>query len=298
MTLKSLLNKASEYLAQRNLEDPSLEAGLLLSWLLKKDISHIYAHPEMILDDEQEKAYLTIIERRGCNEPFAYITGECGFLEFTFHVSPDVLIPRYDTELLALSALFALGQSQSYFNQNMFRLKGKEAYRVMDIGTGSGCLAVSIAKSMASVFVDAIDISEDALNIARRNAKRYNVENQISFIKADFLEKNITLPGNYDLIVSNPPYIPLKDIPLLVDSVKNYEPHTALAAGEDGLVFYRVLADKASSILSESGIILVECGYDQGCKVRDIFSKKNMETLLLKDFSGIDRVVSAQKQMV
>ncbi|MGI6086135.1 MAG: peptide chain release factor N(5)-glutamine methyltransferase [Acetivibrionales bacterium] len=294
MTVKSLLKKAIEYLAQRNLEDPSKDAGLLLSWLLGRDISYIYTHQDMILDEEQEKAYLSILERRGRHEPFAYITGECGFLDYTFHTSSDVLIPRDDTELLALSALFALGQSNPFFDQDMFRLKEKDKYRVLDIGTGSGCLAVSIAKSMPSVFVDAVDISGNALKIAQRNARRYNLEKQISFIKADFLDKSITLPGNYDLIVSNPPYIPVKDIPLLMDSVKNYEPHIALEAGEDGLVFYRALADRASSLLSGSGIILVECGYDQGFKVRDIFSEKNMKTLLLKDLSGINRVVSAQ----
>jgi release factor glutamine methyltransferase len=295
MMLKILLKNASEYLAEKNVEDPSLEAGLLLSWLIKKDIGFIYAHPEMILDEKQEKAYLSIVERRGRHEPFAYITGECGFLDYTFHVSPHVLIPRGDTELLAQSALFALGQNPAYFNQDMFRLREQETYKVLDIGTGSGCLAVSIAKDAESVLVDAVDISQDALSIARKNATRYNVENQISFIKADFLDENISLPGEYDLIVSNPPYIPSKDIPSLMNSVRDYEPRTALVAGEDGLIFYRALADRASSLLSRSGIIVVECGYNQGYKVRDIFAYKNMETLLLKDLSDINRVVTARK---
>lgn len=293
MTLGNLFKKASEYLSERNVEDPSLEAGLLLSWLLKRDIGYIYANPEIVLDDEKEKVYLSIVERRGRHEPYAYITGECGFLDYTFYVDPDVLIPRGDTELLAQGALFALGQNPAFFNQDMFRLKNKNFYRVLDIGTGSGCLAVSIAKGHASVFVDAVDISGNALNIARKNARRYDVEDRVSFINADFLNKSIVFPGRYDLIVSNPPYIPLKEIPFLMESVRNYEPYLALAGGEDGLIFYCELADRSSSLLSEFGIILVECGYDQGYEIKNLFSDKGFKTLLLKDLSGINRVVAA-----
>jgi len=296
MTLGDLLKKASEYLSERNVEDPSLEAGLLLSWLLKKDIGYIYANPEIIPDNETEKEYFSIVERRGRHEPYAYITGECGFLNYTFYVDPNVLIPRGDTELLAQSALFALGQDPEFFAQEMFRLNNKSTYRVLDIGTGSGCLAVSIAKGHASVIVDAVDISEGALNIALKNAKRYGVEDRITFINADFLDRNIVLSGCYDLIVSNPPYIPLKEIPYLMESVRNYEPVTALAAGDDGLIFYREIADRASSLLLKSGIVLVECGYNQGETVSEIFSNKDFTTLLLKDLSGINRVVAATKK--
>jgi len=296
MTIRDLLRKASKYLAERNVEDPSLEAGLLLSWLIKKDIGYIYANPEIILDDENEKKYLSIVERRGRHEPYAYITGECGFLDYTFYVDPNVLIPRGDTELLAQSALFALGQDPEFFAQEMFRLENKNTYRVLDIGTGSGCLAVSIAKGHASVFVDAVDISEKALNIALKNAMRYGVENRITFINADFLDNNIVLSGNYDLIVSNPPYIPLNEMPYLMESVRNYEPAVALAAGSDGLIFYREIAERASSLLSKPGIILVECGYNQGQKVREIFSDKGFSTLILKDLAGINRVVAAAKK--
>ncbi|NLX63921.1 MAG: peptide chain release factor N(5)-glutamine methyltransferase [Clostridiaceae bacterium] len=293
MRLGDLLKKASKYLSERNVEDPSLEAGLLLSWLIKKDISYIYANPDIILDEENEKKYFSLVERRGRHEPYAYITGECGFLDYTFYVDPNVLIPRSDTELLAQGALYALGQDPKYFDQEMFRLKNKSTYRVLDIGTGSGCLAVSIAKGHDSVLVDAVDISENALNVAQKNAKRYGVENRITFIHADFLDKSIVLPGNYDLIVSNPPYIPLNEMPCLMESVRNYEPAVALAAGSDGLIFYREIAERTSSLLSKSGILLVECGYNQGQKVSEIFSDRGFSTLLLKDLSGINRVVAA-----
>lgn len=296
MTLGNIFKIASEYLSERNVEDPSLEAGLLLSWFLKKDIGYIYANPDIILDHEKEKSYLSIVERRGRHEPYAYITGECGFLDYTFYVDSNVLIPRGDTELLALGALFALGQNPAFFSQDMFRLEKKTSYRVLDIGTGSGCLAVSIAKGNTSVFVDAVDISSEALNIARKNAKRHDVEDRISFINADFLDKNMIFPVSYDLIVSNPPYIPLKELPFLMESVKDYEPNLALAAGEDGLIFYREMANRASSLLTEHGIILAECGYDQAYEISDLFSDKGFKTLLLKDLSGINRVVAATKK--
>ena len=217
-------------------------------------------------------------------------------MDYTFIVDQSVLIPRGDTELLAQSALFALGHNPVFFNHNMFRLKKKDSFRVLDIGTGSGCLAVSIAKGHKSVFVDAVDISEEALNIAQKNAKRYEVEDRISFINADFLDKSLNFSATYDLIVSNPPYIPLKEIPFLMKSVKDYEPHLALAAGEDGLIFYREIANRASSLLAGSGIILVECGYNQGHEISNLFSDKGFETLLLKDLSGISRVVAATKK--
>ena len=175
MTLGKLLKKASEYLFERNVEDPSLEAGLLLSWLLKKDVGYIYANPEIVLDDEKEKEYLSIVERRGRHEPYAYITGECGFLDYTFYVDPNVLIPRGDTELLAQSALYALGQQPAFFNQDMFRLNKKKQYKVLDIGTGSGCLAVSIAKGHASAFVDAGYLGK-CFRYCPKNAERYGVQ--------------------------------------------------------------------------------------------------------------------------
>lgn len=293
MTIEKLLKNAIEYLKDKNVEDPSLEAGLLLCRLIDKDQSYIYAHPDQRLNDKLIESYWSFIERRGRHEPFSYITGECGFLDLVFYVNYDVLIPREETELLAQGALWSLGKSPPYFNQYMSRLPSKKTYRVLDVGTGSGCLAVSLAKGCDSIFVDAIDISDEALIIAEKNALRYNVENRIKFMKADFL--NYFAPdGKYDLIVSNPPYIPEKDIPFLSDSVKNFEPHIALAAGTDGLVFYRTFADRASSLLLDNGMIIVECGFDQGLKVKDIFSEKNMHTILLKDLAGINRIVAAK----
>lgn len=293
MTIGNLLKEAIKYLKVKNVEDPSYEAGLLLSYVLERDLSYIYAHPDEVPDHQLIGKYRAYIERRGRHEPFAYITGECGFLDLTFFVDRNVLIPREETEILAQSALWALGKSPAYFDPKIPRLPKKESYRVLDVGTGSGCLAVSIARHCGSAFVDALDISGDAIAIACRNAERHSVANRIEFIKADFLNVSINT-RKYDLVVSNPPYIPENDIPHLSDSVKNYEPYTALAAGKDGLIFYRALALRAPSLLMDHGMIIVECGFDQGKKVREIFSEKGMETVVLKDLAGIDRIVAAK----
>lgn len=300
MTLKILLNEASEVLKQKNVEDPSKEAGLLLSWVLGKDLGFVYTHSDLTLPDEKTREFWSVIKRRGQHEPYAYITGECEFLSLTFEVSPNVLIPRPDTELLAEAAFAAFGKGDPLFTQYMFTLPQKKTYRVLDIGTGSGCLAVSIAKhaylSKIDAEVYAVDISEKALEKAKRNAERNHVSERVHFIQADFLTDCSLITGPYDLVVSNPPYIPSKDIPTLMPSVRDFEPHAALDGGQDGLLFYRALAEKAQSLLVQQGILAVECGFDQALQIQNLFSKKLMESIVLKDLAGINRVVAARRK--
>ncbi len=297
MSLQDLLNQASTYLKERNVEDPSLEAGLLLSWVLGKDLGTLYMDSGLSPNQEQIQLFWAAVERRGHHEPFAYITGECEFLSLSFKVNPHVLIPRADTEILAEAALKAMGKGSPYFYQPMFTLPEKDGYRVLDVGTGSGCLAISLAKNVSVCRVEALDISEQALATAKANGEFHHVSEQIRFIRGDFLGDLSALAPQYDLIVSNPPYIPAKDVEELMPSVRNYEPHTALAGGDDGLVFYRALAQKAPSLLAPHGIMIVECGYDQAYPVQALFLEKGMETLFLKDLSGINRVVASRRQV-
>lgn len=294
MTLRELLDQACSVLKKSNVEDPSLEAGLLLSWVLGKDLGFIYASPGFIPAQTQLEAFRSAVERRSRHEPFAYITGECEFLSLSFKVNPHVLIPRPDTELLAESALKALGKPTPYLTQAVFELPVKKNYQLLDVGTGSGCLAVSLAK-YAGCRVDAVDVSESALETARANAELHHVLERVRFICADFLTEASKLAPPYDLIVSNPPYIPLGDMDGLMTSVKNFEPNSALAGGADGLVFYRSLAERARELLAPRGIMALECGFDQAMRIQALFSEKGFETLLLKDLSGINRVVLARE---
>ena len=298
MTLKDCLHEAADYLKQKNVEDPSKEAGLLLSWVLGKDLAFVYAHPDLDLDEENRRKFCSTVERRGSQEPYAYIIGQCEFMSLTFDVNPNVLIPRADTELLAETALAAMGTPNPFYRETMFKLPPKEAYRVLDIGTGSGCLSVSIARYAAlsgiSAHVDGVDISPEALKTALGNAQKHCVASRMHFIQADFLSNISMLRGKYDLIVSNPPYIPSADIGALMPSVRNFEPRSALDGGRDGLLFYRELAYKVSSLLLPEGILAVECGFDQASQIQSLFSDKKMETLILKDLAGISRVVAAR----
>lgn len=298
MTIKELTFKAGQYLKEKEIEDPSKEAGLLLSYLLNKDLSYIYAHGDMELEKSIIKNYFELVERRGNFEPFAYITGKCEFMSLTFDVDPSVLIPRADTEILAEAVICALGGtffwSSLSLSEKVYKLPPKPDYKGLDIGTGSGCLAISISKFVENITMTAVDISETALEIARRNAVNNKVADRIEFINADFLSDEFGLKDKYDIIVSNPPYIPDEDISSLMPSVKNYEPLTALKGGRDGLVFYRELAKKAPLLLEPDGILAVECGYDQSEKIQQIFSEHNFETTVLTDFSGINRAIIAK----
>lgn len=299
MTIKELLSQAGQYLKKKNIEDPSREAGLLLSWYLNRELSYLYAHDDQELTKNDVASFWRLVERRGDNEPFAYITGQCEFMSLSFEVNPNVLIPRADTEVLAEAAIDSLGK-QNYFGPDfgpVFTLPAKPSYTGLDIGTGSGCLAISIVKHAGNIKFDAVDISKEAVDTARKNAIRNNVDGHINFIESDFLSDTFTVSHKYDLIVSNPPYIPDEDISSLMPSVRDFEPHTALAGGGDGLVFYRALAKKAPKLLAPQGIIAVECGFDQAYQVKHIFEEKNFECLIIKDFSGNNRAVIARDKV-
>ena len=295
MNLGELLMQGRMKLKKANVEDPSSEAGLLLSWLLNKELSFVIAHPEKELEPEWAKRYEDLVERRCRKEPFHYITGTREFMSLAFEINPHVLIPRPDTELLAQAALYSLGIRPSFFSfKEMFRLPEKKAYRAADVGTGSGCLAVSLAYYCKNVNVTAVDISEDALFQARKNGEKWGVNNRIQWLHRDFLELKGKQEPLYDLIVSNPPYIPTEAVEGLMEDVKGYEPRLALDGGDDGLVFYRALSVKGKELLKTDGILIAECGYDQAQAVSRLFSKQGFRrTLILTDLAGIERVVAA-----
>lgn len=293
MTISQLLSHASRVLSQADIQDPAFEAGLLLSWLLKVSMGYLYAYGDTAVSTGQEESYMHLVTRRSLGEPMAYITGECEFMSLEFQVNPHVLIPRADTELLAEAALFAMGHKLPLFNQRMIRLDAPPK-RVLDIGTGSGCLAVTLAAFMPGLMVDALDVSRDALQTAEENARHHGVSQRIRFIEADYLKSRDFTQEVYQIILSNPPYIAYSEKEGLMPSVRDYEPHLALFADDNGLVFYRKIASDARRLLDKGGIVLVECGYQQAEAVEDIFRETGMETLVLRDLSGIKRVVAGQ----
>lgn len=221
------------------------------------------------LREEQTKEITKMVERRKTGEPMAYIIGEKEFMSLPFSVEPGVLIPRPDTETLVEWVIHHGGK------------------RILDIGTGSGAIGVSLAYYLPEAEVTCLDISPIACRVAEENAKRNGVS--VTVKKADIRKDEIL--GKYDVIVSNPPYIRESEIAGLARDVRDFEPHLALSGGADGLDFYRILAEKAPNALSPKGLLLVECGYDQTDAVEALFRPHFGKTEMLRDLAGNPRVV-------
>lgn len=279
MTVKDVLAKAISVLKEKKVETPAKEAGVLLAYILKKDASWLYAHPEFQLSAAEIKKYDSIVSKRSKSMPLQYIVNNQEFMSLDFYVNPYCLIPRPETEILVEAALAWINESSC------------ENIRVLDIGTGSGAICVSIAHYAAETIIDALDVSGQALQIAETNAKRHNVEGRIRFINADFLQWKNEEP--YSVILSNPPYIPHNEISMLMSEVKDYEPLTALDGGSDGLLFYRYLASEVKRMMTPEGTIFVEVGIGQAECVVEMFTYQGLKTSVYKDFAGIDRVVQA-----
>ncbi|NLM09680.1 MAG: peptide chain release factor N(5)-glutamine methyltransferase [Clostridiaceae bacterium] len=276
MNIKEALAVAVKILKSRNIQAPVREAGVLLAYVLKKDLSYIYAHPEDILSEKAESEYMDAVRKRSNRMPFQYITKHQEFMSLDFYVNNSCLIPRPDTEVLVEAALSVIK-------------KYKSPVRVLDIGTGSGAIAVSVAYYDKNTVIDAIDISESALQVAVKNAKKHQVHNRINFKNEDFMHFMPEKP--YSVVISNPPYIPGEEIKNLMPEVANYEPVLALDGGEDGLDFYRVIASKLKGLLTPDGTVLTEVGMGQHVQVKELFEKEGMEVSVLKDLAGINRVV-------
>lgn len=255
------------------------EAELLLGDILKTDIAGIILNKNEPLKATEEEKLSEYIKRRKSGEPVQYIMGYCEFMSLPFLVNPSVLIPRSDTETLVEYLISEIGDKK---------------IRFLDIGTGSGCIAISILKNCPNATALLIDISEGALNTAMENAKQNDVLKRAEFLKIDIL-KDCPM-GDFDVIVSNPPYIRPDVIVTLEKQVKDFEPYNALYGGEDGLEFYRRITDIATHILKEDGVLAYEIGYDQGKDVSEILEEEFSDIKIIKDLCMNDRVVTGKRK--
>ena len=239
---------------------------------------------------EPEKILLLqdAIKRRINGEPLQYILGKTEFMGLEFKVAPGVFIPRPETEILVEKAIDLLS-NQKPVTRNQ---------KILDIGTGSGCIAVSLAKNLADVEITAIDISSEALEIAIENATFNDVDNKIRFVQSDLFTTYDLRPMTYDLIISNPPYIPTNDIDKLAKEI-SFEPRIALDAGTDGLEFYRKIILKAADYLKNGGFLLMEMGFDQAEAIKDIVrAHRRFEIVeVVLDYSEIERVIILRKKI-
>ena len=276
MTIKDIIIRYSKELEVIS-PTPRLDVETLLQKVLNVDRLYILLNLDRVLNEEEEKLFNKFINERLNNRPIAYIVGNREFMGLDFYVQEGVLIPRPDTEVLVEEVI------------EIAKDKGK--IKILDIGTGSGAITVSLAKYLENAEVTSVDISEIALEIGKKNAVDNNVENRINFIKSDLfssLDENI----KFDIIVSNPPYIKREVIDTLDKQVKDYEPYNALEGGVDGLDFYRAITTQGKKFLKEGGVLAYEVGHDQSedvSKLMEIDGYTNIYTK--KDLQQIDRVV-------
>lgn len=273
-TLLRLLRWTTDYFAEKGIDTPRLDAELLLAHVLDLDRVGLYLNFERPLHAVELDAIRPLVKRRGQREPLQYLLGQTEFWSLPFEVTPDVLIPRADTEVLVEEALSRADA---------------EAGDLLDVGTGSGVIAVSFASELSEWQVTALDISPDALKVARRNAEKNGVAGQLQFLHADLA----SLPQRqYDLIVSNPPYIAQAEWDELMPEVRCFEPEAALLAEEEGLACYRQLAEQAKDRLKPGGWLLVEVGYRQAVAVRQLFVAAGLQDVFVRDdYAGQPRVV-------
>jgi release factor glutamine methyltransferase len=279
MSLRELYTLGRDSLKKSGIENPDLEASILLSRTLGVSKTDVYAHPEMEVEDNRVKAFNQMLERRLRGEPIAYILGEKEFYSRTFLVNPSVLIPRPETEILVEEALRVI--------ENLsFPL-------VADVGTGSGCIAVTIGCECKDTQIFATDVSLDALTVARANAQRHGVSSHISFISADFL--SCFRKESLDVVLSNPPYVSAVDFFNLEPKVRDFEPKVSLFGGEDGLNCIRRILPQAARVLKDNGWCIIEIGANQSEKTAEIFDGMGFKDIsVVEDLAGIVRVVKGK----
>ncbi len=276
MTIREAINKATIKLKLKKIDSPRLKARLLMQFVLNQTRQYLIVYDEKSLTKKQEEDYLETVERLISGIPLQHITNKQEFMKMDFYVDNNVLIPRPDTEVLVEEVIKIA--------------KEIKAKKILDLCTGSGAIAVALAKYIENSEITALDISEKALKIAELNAKKHEVNQQITFIQSNLFED---LPKEkYDIIVSNPPYIKKEIIETLEEEVKK-EPYIALDGGWDGLDFYRRIVDQSYEFLKYKGYLCLEIGYDQKIDVIELIEQeqKYTNTYGKKDLYGKDRVI-------
>jgi release factor glutamine methyltransferase len=283
MTIHDILNEATKALEAVDIPSARLDAEVLLSFSLGCDRLEFYKNPDMTISETQLSAFRNLIARRSQWEPVAYITGRKEFWTFVLAVNNSVLIPRPDTEVIVEETI------------NICRKTDSSEMRILDIGTGSGAIALALASEITGAKIVATDISPVALNLAQKNAAALRLKEKIDFRQGDLFDP---VEGIFDIIVSNPPYIATEEYEKLPTGVKDYEPREALWAGKSGLEFYEKLIYQAAGFLKKNGWLLLEIGAKQEAGVRGIMEAacfyESIE--MRRDYAGLPRVMKARRK--
>jgi release factor glutamine methyltransferase len=278
MNIAGALSSAAEALHSAGVAEAAREARSLLAFTLDRDAAFLIAHPEYELSSDEAERFGGYLERRVDREPFQYITGHQEFYGLDFEVTPDVLIPRPETEILVEAAIELLS--------------GSDKGSFCEIGVGSGCISISIVHAVCEARGLGVDISAKALEVARRNAARHGVVDRLTLRQGDAFKG---INGKFDLVVSNPPYVPRGSIDSLQAEVGRFEPRSALDGGDDGLDIVKKIVCDAPGTLNPGGVLLMEIGFDQSEPVAAFFDERNWgEPEFLPDLQGIPRTVKCR----
>lgn len=283
-TLEAVLKEGTKILKASGNGEAGLDAWLLFEYVFERNRAYFFAHGEEAAEETKIEQYLEFCKKRAAHIPLQHLTHQGFFMGYEFYVNEHVLIPRQDTETL-------VEEAES-------RLKNMEVPRILDMCTGSGCILLSILVDLENASGVGADISKEALAVAKRNAKSLQVEERAELVESNlfsneiFHEKDGKIPGKYDMLISNPPYIRTAEIDELMEEVRLHDPRQALDGFEDGLYFYREITKEALSYLKEGGWLLYEIGYDQGIEVSELLCDAGFkEVKIVKDLAGLDRVV-------
>jgi release factor glutamine methyltransferase len=279
MNIENILKEGINILQKNKIPNPQLDSEILLSNLIKKDKKHIILNPKELLNPKQSKIFKNLIERRRKGEPVAYLINKKEFWKDEFFVNKDVLIPRPDTELII---------------EQVLKIYSKDVkLQVLDIGTGSGCILLSLLKERSNFYGTGIDISNKSINVSKFNAKELNLTSRVKFFYSSIDNFQI---GKYDLIVSNPPYIKLFNLKYLEKDVINFEPRLALSGGFDGFSEIRKVINRASSLIKKNGKFILEIGFNQKNKVMKILKEEGFYiNKAIKDYGNNDRCIISTK---
>lgn len=279
-TVWEAMKWAQEVFTESGRPDAAIDAKLLMLYVLKWSETKLLLERQSVMTKEALEAYKACVATRQTGVPLQHITGVQEFMGLEFKVNEHVLIPRQDTETL--------------IEKLLEKLKGKSPLKGIDIGTGTGCIGISLAHYLSQLEMTLMDISEEALKVAAYNIKAHGLENRIQTIESNLFEGY--KGGQVDFIVSNPPYIAKEDMDALMIEVRDHEPHLALTDYGDGLYFYREISKRAKTFLKSDGVLAYEIGYNQGDAVKTILSTEGYREIeLFQDLAGNDRVVIAKK---
>ncbi len=279
MNIRQAIFNAYKVLTKNQIKSAGLDCEILLSKVLQKDRKYVILNSDKELNKKNISDFKDLIVKRSFNKPVAYLTGKKNFWKYSFFISDQILIPRPDTEILIENALKITEQ--------------KSKLNILDIGTGSGCILLSILKDRSDFYGTGIDISKDCINISRTNATNLELSNRSKFFKSDV---DNLLNGKYDLIISNPPYIKKLDLKYLDKDVIDFEPRNALDGGLEGTSIIKKIIIRSSDLLKKNGKLILEIGFDQKYKVKKLLKSEGFYiNNIIKDYAQNDRCIISTK---